>query len=378
MQTHFSLIQCPSCTIKLQVDTPSLPGQFRCPKCGNRFRLQDTASASVATPSKLAGFEDLPEALIPSDLVLRPKRKFWKSFFRSSTKALSKRRQAFKHGLVASMLLVVTGAIGAGVYSVREEIPLESIEVLLPGHDSTDKILSQYVDITNAMVKQIVLVNDTKTRDGTIPLLRRLIEGCRSLEARAAEIGPLSDMEFNSLNEWLRTRLPEQSEMVSEVAKTLHRQRTLGSPKLHAVLFDLTTKTKQFGSTIETSWQPIPQPDSESQRIAYRITMIQYRVWAAVVAVSTEAEYQELDEVFASAATELEAILVNHFANVQDDQTVPDATPYFRRSKQLSTGILSSVDAMQSEYGAASNLTHVQRYQDAETALRNLQQAATP
>jgi hypothetical protein len=324
--------------------------------------------------NRLAGFEDLPDALIPSELVLRPKRKYWKSFYRTSGDALAARRQAFKHGFVASMLLLVTVAIAAGVYSAREKIPLESIEVLLPGHDSPDKILAQYVGVTNAMVKQLASVNDTKSRDRTIPMLRRLTEGCQSLEARAAEIGPLSDMEFNSLNDWLRTRLPEQSEKVTEMAKTLHRQRTLGSPKLHTVLFDLTIATKQFGPTIEMAWQSIPKPDSESQRIAHQITMIQYRVWVAIVAVSNEGEYQELDEVFASAATELEAILVKHFANVQDDQTVPDATPYSRYSDKLSADMLSRVDALQSKYGDPSDVTTLKRYQDAATALRNVQQ----
>jgi hypothetical protein len=322
----------------------------------------------------LAGFEDLPDALIPSDLVLRPKRRFWKSFLRSSTKALARQRQALKHGFVASMLLLVTGAIGAAVYSAREEIPLESIEVLLPGHDSPDKVLAQYVDITNAMVNQMASVSDAKTRDRTIPMLRRLSEGCQSLEARAAAIGPLSDMEFLSLADWLQTRLPEQSKKVTEMAKTLQQQRTLGSPKLQAVLFDLTTATKQFGPTIEMAWRSIPQPESETQSIAYKITMIQYRVWSAVVSVSNEDEYRELDEVLASAATEFESILVYCLANIQDDQTVPDATPYSRCSAQLSSEILSRVDALRSDYGDPSDVTTLQRFRDAATALRNLPQ----
>lgn len=362
------LIQCPVCAVRLKVQAARDSSRVRCPGCRREIQLMPAGKRS----REQEAFEDLPAPLLVSEPVLPPRRKFWRSFSRSLTAALADNRQTLTHGLIGCLLLAATVAIGAGLYSSRDQLPLESMEVLLPGHDSPEKILEQYANTTEAMVKQMTSITDVDSRDATIPVLRRLIEGCHLLIARAVAIGPLPREEVQLLDEWFANRLPAQSQLVHEMAKSLHARRQLGSEKLHAVLFDLTTATSRFGPTIETVWATIPEPEFDSQQVAHQITMIHYRVWCASVSVWSEQQFRELDATLASAASELESILVKHFAQGRN-QTELGTTPYAALNDRFLDDLQLRVNALQSKLGVPSDYSAFERFRDAGTALGNAQ-----
>jgi hypothetical protein len=189
----------------------------------------------------------------------------------------------------------------------------------LPEDDSPERILEEYGALTDGIIARLDAIEDVEARDRAIPLLYRSIDGIHALTARAIAIGPLSDDQRHTLDEWLDSRLPQCGVRVNEATKRAVSRRPLLSAKFQTSLYDLTQTVDRFTARLRLAWTPLPLPQSESQRAEHEFTAVRRRVWAAVLSALSRNEYRELEDMFDQAADELEAMLVARLAGGDTD-----------------------------------------------------------
>ncbi|OUW88066.1 MAG: hypothetical protein CBD74_00695 [Saprospirales bacterium TMED214] len=323
---------------------------------GCRSTIQLPAKGQSLSAVSTSVFDELPPAVVITEPVRRPKRRLWQKIASQVSGTLDRQRKSLIRAAIALLGILAMASIGVGLYLSREKIPLEAVKTYLKNEDSPDKVLDNFQPAFDAVLAQMESISDERSRDNS---------------TRAITIGPLSEEQFSSLKDRIKSEVTAPAQQVIDAAKRLMGNSKLNNVKLQKSLYLLLSAAEQIGSTLETAWRPIPAPQSASERLAHEIKMIRYRVWGTSYSVNNQRDYDQLGGVIETAANELESILGR--LTVQADR-LTDASESLISSKyndELLADTLKRLSTLHSRYGPLGNAKATDRYRDALEAIGN-------
>ena len=348
------LIECPACGLSMKIRRLDVASRAVCLGCRSTIQLPAKGQSLSAVSTSV--FDELPPAVVITEPVRRPKRRLWQKIASQVSGTLDRQRKSLIRAAIALLGILAMASIGVGLYLSREKIPLEAVKTYLKNEDSPDKVLDNFQPAFDAVLAQMESISDERSRDNS---------------TRAITIGPLSEEQFSSLKDRIKSEVTAPAQQVIDAAKRLMGNSKLNNVKLQKSLYLLLSAAEQIGSTLETAWRPIPAPQSASERLAHEIKMIRYRVWGTSYSVNNQRDYDQLGGVIETAANELESILGR--LTVQADR-LTDASESLISSKyndELLADTLKRLSTLHSRYGPLGNAKATDRYRDALEAIGN-------
>ena len=272
----------------------------------------------------------------------------------------------------ATGLLVAAAAfVGYGVYSKRDQLQSGLAESVLPSEEVPQSILVDHQEMTRNLTRLLGSIHSVADRNRAIVNLRPYVRGYQDLLVRAISIGPLSESEFTSLADIFETVLPERSEQVKDSCSKMLRDRSLAGSAFQEMLAQIITADKNFAPALQAGWEPIPPAESGIEETSRRIKSARRRVWAAVMSVQNEKDFQRLSDVFDEVAAELESILVKRMAGGDSGVSFAEAAAQLKYSDDFLVQAQTKFERLTSTYPNLADEVSSQRYTDAVKALEN-------
>ena len=312
-------------------------------------------------------FDDLPSPVHYSEQV-RPPRKRYVRLFLSS---IGQHKVILLAVLATGLFVAAAVLVGYGVYSNRDQLQRGLAESVLPSKAVPQDVLVDHQEMTRTLSKLLGSIHSLADRNRAIVNLRPYVRGYQDLSARAISMGPLSESEFNSLAEVFETVLPERSEQVNDSCNKMLRDRSLAGSAFQEMLAQIITADKNFAPTLQAAWEPIPPAESDIEETSRQIKSARRRVWAAVMSVKNEKDFQRLSEVFEEVAAELESILVKRMAGGDSGVSFAEAAAQLKYDDDFLVQAQTKFERLTSTYPNAANEVSSQRYTDAVKALEN-------
>ncbi|MAI71884.1 MAG: hypothetical protein CMM01_13350 [Rhodopirellula sp.] len=363
------LIECPACGLSMKIRRLDVASRAVCPGCRRTIQLPAKGQSLSAVSTSV--FDELPPAVVITEPVRRPKRRLWQKIASQVSGTLDRQRKSLIRAAIALLGILAMASIGVGLYLSREKIPLEAVKTYLKNEDSPDKVLDNFQPAVDAVLAQMESISDERSRDNSIPRLNGFRTGCQSLATRAITIGPLSEEQFSSLKDRIKSEVTAPAQQVIDAAKRLMGNSKLNNVKLQKSLYLLLSAAEQIGSTLETAWRPIPAPQSASERLAHEIKMIRYRVWGTSYSVNNQRDYDQLGGVIETAANELESILGRLTVQADRLTDVSESLISSKYNDELLADTLKRLSTLHSRYGPLGNAKATDRYRDALEAIGN-------
>lgn len=366
--TSSVVVSCPQCQLRLKVASPSSPTVVQCPECHTRIQLPGNSEDSIRDKPDLANdFGDLPEPTAVTEPVKKPKgsrrNRLWAASSAKSSSTNKRNKKKAGLGLLSFVFLFALGAVGVAAYWMRENLPIEQLSPIIPGHDSAKQMTADFGNVVVAMVRAMTSIEDPASRDKALPRFRRMTESAQKFAKRAVELGHLNDIELASLEPTLN-ELPEESKKVNEAIDLLLDKKILLNTKLTETLFKMKASLDESAIAIPMGLKEVPLPSSSDQSFGYEVTVVRDRVWRAVVRVEDAAGFAELVEVYDEAAIKLELILKR--GSEKASATGPMIPPYAWRNASVSRSLALRWPDLTAEFGEPKVSTPFERYRIAE------------
>ena len=229
------LIECPACGLSMKIRRLDVASRAVCPGCRSTIQLPAKGQSLSAVSTSV--FDELPPAVVITEPVRRPKRRLWQKIASQVSGTLDRQRKSLIRAAIALLGILAMASIGVGLYLSREKIPLEAVKTYLKNEDSPDKVLDNFQPAVDAVLAQMESISDERSRDNSIPRLNGFRTGCQSLATRAITIGPLSEEQFSSLKDRIKSEVTAPAQQVIDAAKRLMGNSKLNNVKLQKSLY---------------------------------------------------------------------------------------------------------------------------------------------